>query len=84
MEFNMESVVLMVKFAVSMLGLLGIVFLLACATPKIAKWVDGIRNKKNAQPENKDGNDFPDVTGLYDPQTEAPGEEAEEEQPGQK
>lgn len=72
MNVNMESVMMMLKFAGGMLAILGIVYALACVTPRLAKIVDKMRKKKPEAPEEES---FPDVKGLYDAQTEAPAEE---------
>lgn len=74
MEINMTSLVMMLKFAGGMLGILAVVFGLACATPWLAKQVDKLRKKK---PE-ADGESLPDVPGLYDAQTEKSEDAGEE------
>ena len=47
---NMTSLKLMTKFALIMIGLLLLVFVIAVLTPKLAKLVDKIAGKENKPP----------------------------------
>ena len=47
---NLTSLELMIKFALIMLGLLLLVFVIAVLTPKLAKLVDKIAGKENKPP----------------------------------
>ena len=47
---NMTSLELMIKFALIMVGLLLLVFIIAVLTPKLAKLVDKIAGKENKPP----------------------------------
>ena len=60
---NMTSLKLMTKFAVIMVGLLLLVFVIAVLTPKLAKLVDkiaGKEDKPHLSPEEAD------VRSIYD------------------
>lgn len=46
---NMSSLELMIKFALIMVGLLLLVFVIAVLTPKLAKLIDRIVGKENKQ-----------------------------------
>lgn len=77
MEVNWDSVVMMVKFAGGMLGILAIVYILACVTPWLAKKVDKLRGKAPAVEKMPENIEEAAVKGLYDAQKKASDEKEE-------
>ncbi|MFA5658075.1 MAG: hypothetical protein WC900_02195 [Oscillospiraceae bacterium] len=73
-----ESLKLMSKYALVMLGLLLLVYFLAVLTPKLAKLIDRLR-KNPARVEKKSVYDLDKsgVKSIYDPQTDGKNESCE-------
>lgn len=77
-KINPESVEMMVKYAIIMVGILLLIFLIAIITPKIGNLIDKARGKKqpqNLSEENSLENDpistdprEMEIKGIYDPQ----------------
>lgn len=74
MEANWDSVWLMLKFAGAMLGILALVYILACITPWLAKKIDRIRGKAPARENPADSQEEAAVKGIYDVQKKEAGE----------
>lgn len=70
-----ESVLMMLRFGGYALIILLVVFVIAVLTPKLAAFIDKIA-AKGKNPERVEGNNFPDVKGIYD--GDSPSDKEEE------
>lgn len=64
---NISSVSIMVQYALKMILILAVVFVIALLTPKMAKKISGVLPKKK-NPERVDNCHNDDVKGIYDAQ----------------